>query len=82
MVVDGFPKAHWAQTMALVWDWMFDHCDQTSGMDWVIVVEDHLDLQCMGLVRMVEIQITPRVLVLVGMMVMEFWKVELEHLVV
>ena len=62
VVVGYFPKAHWAQTMALVWDWMFDQCDQTGGMDWVILVEDHLDLRCMGVVRMVEMRITPWVL--------------------
>ena len=28
VLVGGFPKAHWAQTMALVWDLKFDHCDQ------------------------------------------------------
>ena len=62
VVVGGFPKAHWAQTMALVWEWMFDHYDQTSDKDWVIEVEDHLDLRCMGVVVMVEMRITPRVL--------------------
>ena len=82
MLVVGFPKAHWAQTMALVWDWIFDHFDQVYGEDWVIEVEDHLNLQGMGVVMMVEIQITPRVLFLVVVMVMEFWMVELEHLVV
>ena len=45
-------------------------------------MEDHLNLQGMGVVMMVEIQITPRVLLLVVGMVMEFWMVELEHLVV
>ena len=82
MLVVGFPKAHWAQTMSLVWDWIFDHFDQVYGKDWVIEVEDHLNLQGMGVVMMVEIQITPRVLLLVVVMVMEFWMVELEHLVV
>ena len=45
-------------------------------------MEDHLDLLCMDVVMMVEIQITPRVLVLVVVMVMEFWMVELEHFMV
>ena len=60
VVVGYFLKAHWAQTMALDWDRKFDHCDQMDGKDWVILVEDHLDLRCMGVVMMVEIQITPR----------------------
>ena len=82
VLVGGFPKAHWAQTMALVWVWNFDHCDQMDGEDWVILVEDHLDPQCMDVVMKVEIQITPWVVILVVVMVMEFWMVELEHLVV
>ena len=47
VVVGGFPKAHWAQTMALVLK------------DWV--VEGHFDLLCMDVVMMVERQTTPRV---------------------
>ena len=50
VLVGGFPKAHWAQTMALVWDWKLDPCDQIDGEDWVILVEDHLDPQCRDVV--------------------------------
>ena len=44
-------------------------------------MEDHLDLLCMDVVMMVEIQITQWGLVLVVGMVKVFWMVELEHLV-